>query len=214
MKKLLSAVIIIISFFDVNAQGIGEMVPPKPPDTFPNNAWGADIMFSDGGFGLGTFYRHQLADDITGFVDFSFSEAQDPREFTYIDYFGNSYTLGKLNRAFIIPLNFGIQYRLFEDAISDNLRPYINFGVGPALVISDPDSLEYFNAFRKAHANYAVGGYVGFGANFGLNKTSLAGINIRYYYVHLFNQGVEIMQGNLEKDLGDIYLTLNIGIMY
>jgi hypothetical protein len=214
MKRLLSAAIIIIAFWNVNAQGIGEIAPPKPPDTFPNNAWGVDIMFSEGGFGLGTFYRHQLSDVMTGFVDFSYSEAQDPREFTYVDYYGNSYTTGKVNRAFILPLNFGIQYRLFEDAISDNLRPYVNFGVGPALVINDPYELEYFTAFKRAHANYSFGGYVGFGANFGLNKSSLVGINIRYYYVHLFNQGVEIMQDNIEKNLGGIYITLNIGRMY
>jgi hypothetical protein len=214
MKKLISAAIIIVAMWNANAQGIGEMAPPKPPDTFPDNAWGVDIMFSEGGFGLGTFYRHQMSDLVTGFVDLSFSEAQDPREFTYVDYYGNSYTLGKLNRAFILPLNFGVQYRLFEDDISDNLRPYINFGVGPALVINDPYELEFFTAFKRAHLNYSAGGYIGFGANFGLNKTSLVGLNVRYYYVHLFNKGVEIMQDNIEKDLGGIYITLNIGKMY
>ena len=214
MKKLLSAVIVVFAFCNINAQGIGEVVPPKPPETFPNNAWGVDIMFSDGGFGLGTFYRHQLSDLTTGFVDLSYSEVQDPREFTYVDYYGNSYTLGKLNRAFILPLNFGLQYRLFEDTISDNLRPYVNFGAGPAVVITDPYELEYFTAFKKAHASYTFGGYIGLGANFGLNKTSLVGLNIRYYYVHLFNQGVEIMQDNFIKDLGGVYITLNLGRMY
>jgi hypothetical protein len=214
MKIFLSTLILAISFYNLNAQGIGEIAPEKTPDIFPNNAWGIDIMFNDSGFGLGTFYRHQLADEITGFIDFSYSEAQDPREFTYVDYYGNSYSLGKLNRAIVLPLNFGIQYRLFQDALSDNLRPYINFGIGPAVVINDPYELEYFTAFKRAHANYSFGGYVGFGANFGLNKSSLVGLNVRYYYIHLFNQGVEIMQGNIENNLGGIYLTLNIGTMY
>jgi hypothetical protein len=214
MKRLLPAIIIVFTACGIYAQGIGEIVPLKPPDTFPNNAWGVDVMFSDGGFGLGTFYRRQITDVITGFVDISYSEAQDPREFTYVDYYGNTYTLGKINRAFIIPLNFGMQYRLFEDAISDNLRPYINFGAGPALVLTDPYELEYFTALKKAHANYTLGGYIGFGANFGLNKTSLVGINIRYYFVHLFNQGVQILQDNYDKDLGGIYITLNLGTMY
>ena len=214
MKKLLLSAIVIFALCNINGQGIGEMATPKPPDTFPNNAWGVDIMFSDGGFGLGTFYRHQLSELVTGFIDFSYSEAQDPREFTFVDYTGKSYTLGKLNRAFILPLNFGMQYRLFADAITDNFRPYVNFGIGPAVVISDPYELEYFTAFKRAHANYSAGGYLGLGANFGLNKSSLVGLNIRYYYIHLFNQGVEILQGNLEKDLGGVYITLNIGTMY
>jgi hypothetical protein len=214
MKRLLLAASVIFIVCKINAQEIGEMAPAKPPNTFPNNAWGVDIMFSEGGFGLGTFYRRQITDDITGFMDFSYSEAQDPREFTYTDYYGNTYSNGKINRAFIIPLNFGIQYRLFEDVISDNLRPYINFGVGPAVVITDPYEMEYFTAFKRAHANYSLGGYIGFGANFGLNKTSLVGLNLRYYYIHLFNRGIELMQGNIEKDLGGVYITLNIGLMY
>ncbi len=214
MKTILLTVILLIPFLNVNAQRIGKLAPPKPPEQFPNNAWGIDVMFSEGGFGLGTFYRRQLSNIITGFVDFSISEAQDPKEFTYVDYWGNSYTAGKLNRTFLMPLNFGLQYRLFEDAIYDNLRPYINFGVGPALVLTDPYEQEYFSAFKNAQANYTLGGYIGLGANFGLDKTNLIGLNIRYYYIHLFNQGIEILQGREEKDLGGIYITLNLGTMY
>ncbi len=214
MKSLLLSAILLIPFLNVNPQGIGKLAPAKPPEQFPDNAWGIDIMFSEGGFGLGTFYRRQLSNLITGFADISFSEAQDPKEFTYVDYWGNTYTAGKINRAFLIPLNFGIQYRLFENVIYDNLRPYINFGVGPTIVITDPYEQEYFSAFKSAHAQYTVGGYIGFGANFGLDKSNLIGINMRYYIIHLFNPGIEILQGRNENDLGGFYITLNLGTMY
>lgn len=214
MKILLLTAILLIPILNVNAQGIGKIVPPKPPEKFPDNAWGIDVMFSEGGFGLGTFYRRQLSDVITAFSDISFSEAEDPHEFTYVDYFGNTYVAGKVNRAFIIPLNFGIQYRLFENSISDNLRPYVNFGVGPSLVLSDPYDQDFFTAFKFAHANYTFGGYVGFGANFGLDKNNLVGINLRYYFIHLFNRGVELLQGKFDKDLGGFFITLNLGTMY
>ncbi len=214
MFKLLAAAILLIPFLNANAQGIGELAPPKPPIVFPKNAWGIDVMFTESGFGLGSFYRRQLSEEVTGFVDFSVSEAKDPREVTMVDYFGNTFVPNKINRAFLLPLFAGIQYRLFENVIYDNLRPYVNIGIGPTMVVTDPYDQEYFKAMKWAHAQYTLGGYVGLGANFGIDKSSLIGINLRYYYVHLFNKGVEIMQGRFEKDLGGVYLTLNLGDMF
>jgi hypothetical protein len=88
MKYLIITAILIIPFSIVNAQGIGELVPDKAPIVFPINAFGMDLMFSEGGFGLGTFYRRTVTETITLFTDFSISEAKDPQEFTYIDYLG------------------------------------------------------------------------------------------------------------------------------
>ncbi len=216
MKSLLLTAILLIPLLNVNAQGIGELAPPKPPIKFPANAWGVDVMFSDGGFGLGTFYRRHFSGLITGFADVSMSEAQDPREFTFVDYFGNTYTAGKVNNAFIIPLNFGVQYRLFENVIYDNLRPYVNIGLGPAIVLTTPykQGQDFFSSFGKAHAIYTAGGYIGFGANFGISKSNLIGINLRYYIVHLFNNGIEILQGRNETNLGGFFITLNLGTMF
>ena len=219
MKYLIIAAILIILSLDTNAQGIGELTPDKAPMVFPNNAFGMDLMFSEGGFGLGAFYRRTISETITIFSDFSMSEAKDPQEFTYIDYFGQTTTPNKINRAFILPLNFGMQYRLFENVIFDNLRPYIDAAIGPAMVVTTPYAREFFNAFSKAQARYTLGGYIGIGANFGLDKSSLVGLNLRYYIIHFFNRGVEIMDptftnGRLENDLGGIFITLNIGMMY
>ncbi len=215
MKKLLFTVIIIIPFLNVNAQEIGEMAPDKKPEVFPNNALGLDIIFSEGGFGFGGFYRRQFSQVITAFADFSFSEAKNEREFEYYDYFTNqTYTVGKKNRVFLIPVDFGVQYRLFENIISDNLRPYINAGVGPSLVLTTPYDKEFFNAFGYSQLKIASGGYIGLGANFGLDKSSLAGINIRYYIIQFFDKGVESLTGNFQKTLGGLFLTINIGMMY
>jgi hypothetical protein len=218
MKKLLVAVILLIPSLIVNAQGIGELAPEKEPMVFPDNILGLDIMFSDGGFGFGGFYRRQLSNTVTGFVDISMSEAKDDREFTYTyqDYYGyiDTYTLGKVNRVFLVPLNFGLQYRLFKDVIFENLRPYINAGVGPTFVVTTPYEREFFNSFGYANTKVTLGGYFGFGANFGLDKSSLVGINLRYYVVHFFDHGVESLVGKSRKDIGGVYLTINLGIMY
>ncbi|MCF8259224.1 MAG: hypothetical protein K9J12_00485 [Melioribacteraceae bacterium] len=213
MKKLL-LIFVFLPLLFTSGQKIGKLAAEKPPEQFPPNSWGADIMFGEGGFGLGTFYRKSFSLDLKGFIDFSISESKDDREFEYIDYFGNSYTVGKKNRVFILPLNFGLQYRLFTNEITDNLRPYINFGVGPTFVVSTPYEKEFFASFGQADFRVAAGGYIGFGANFGLSKESLLGLNVRYYFARLFDEGVESLYGKTRKDLGGFYVTLNIGMMY
>ncbi len=196
------------------SQGLGELAPEKAPVVFPKNSWGVDLMFGEGGFGLGTFYRRSLGDEFTFFTDFSISEAKDEKETEYVDYFGNVIVFGKKNRVFLMPLYGGVQYRLFSKVLSENLRPYINFGAGPTMVVTTPYSKEFFSSFGKAQAKYTAGAYIGFGANFGLDQKSLIGINLRYYVVRFFDEGVESLEGRFRKDLGGFFLTINIGSMY
>ncbi len=214
MKKLVLVAILIIPLLKSNGQGIGDLAPEKPPVIFPPNAWGIDLMFSEGGFGLGGFYRKDVASNLTLFTDFSFSEAKDEKEVEYIDYWGQTHVFGKKNRIFLMPLLLGSQYRLFTESLTENLRPYLNFAIGPTLVLTTPYSKEFFSSFGYAQAKYTLGGYIGFGANFGSDKEHLIGINIRYYHVQFFNGGVEGLEGRFKKHLGGIFLTINIGSMF
>jgi hypothetical protein len=214
MKKII-ALFLFIQVGFISGQRIGEMAPPKPPEIFPNNSWGVDLMFGEGGFGLGTFYRRNFTLNLSGFVDFSISETKDEREIEYYDpYFGVSYSPYKVNRAFLLPVTFGLQYRLFAEELTDNLRPYITAGVGPTFVISTPYEEEFFTSFKYAKLHTGVGGYIGFGANIGISKTNLVGLNVRYYYTHLFGDGVENIIQNYRKEFGQFSLSLNVGLMY
>jgi hypothetical protein len=204
-----------IPFVYINPQSIGEIAPPKPLEVFPSNSWGMDIMFGDAGFGLGTFLRKQIDVKWTAFADLSFSETKDDREFEYYDPFqGKFITFNKVNRIFQMPLNVGLHYRLFENLVADNLRPYITAGVGPSLLITTPATEEFFNAFGKAKAKLAAGGYIGFGANFGLDKSSLVGITFKYYYSKIINGSVESLFGKEKTEIQGFFITLNLGMMY
>jgi hypothetical protein len=214
MKVLALAVLLVFSSL-VSAQRIGEFAPEKPPIVFPSNSWGADIMFGEGGFGLGTFYRVALSKNITGMIDFSVSETKDEREIEYYDpYYGTSFTPYKVNRSLLMPLNFVAQYRLFDESLSENLRPYVMAGLGPTFVVTTPYEEEFFSSFKYAKIHYGAGGYVGFGAYFGESTSNLVGINVRYYYSHLFGNGIENLVGQFRKDFGQFFLSLNVGIMY
>lgn len=215
-KFILFLAIFICSFY---AQRIGALAPEKPLEKFPPNAWGVDLMFGEGGFGLGTFLRHNYSDHLTGFVDFSISEIKDEREQEIIDPWGRKFVYGKKNRALLMPLFAGVQYRLFSETITDNLRPYITAGIGPTMVmvapfVKDNEQIEFFSSLKYAKMKYTLGGYVGFGANFGISKKNMLGINLRYYIVHLLDEGIENIEGNYRKDLSSIYIGINIGIVY
>ncbi|MEW6509933.1 MAG: hypothetical protein AB1428_03125 [Bacteroidota bacterium] len=200
------------------------------------NLWGLDVLISTGGFGLGTFYRREFSADLYGFASFSVSEAKDEREFEIYDpYFQVSYVPGKLNRFLVLPLMVGVQYRLFREDIMDSFRPYINAAAGPTMIYMMPfveltpnadgsvsgRQVEFFRSIGKGSPHYTAAAYVGFGANFGTDKTNVFGVNFRYYFAYVFNDGLPSLYdpgtGRVsaqKKDFGGFFITLNVGMGY
>lgn len=196
--------------------------PAAPGDL--KHAWGVDVMLSGNGFGLGGFYRKEYSRDLYGTVSFAIAESKDDNEVEYYDWYGQSYVPNKVNRFLVMPLFFGGQYRLFADDITDTFRPYVNAGVGPALILSSPYDREYFNSLHYARSHYTGGGYVGFGAYFGSDKGSLMGVNFRYYYIPVSGGIPSMMNPSLDPgdpaavikktDFGGFFITINIGSIY
>lgn len=196
------------------------------------NAWGFDIMISNNGFGAGVFFRREFSDEFAGFVSFAISDVKDETEVELFDVFGNSLVPFKKNRLLLFPLVAGIQYRIFKDDIVDNFRPYLSAGIGPSMVFvapyaiqrdpiqisgatfyPPPEQVEFFSSLKYGQARYTIGGYVGLGAYFGMEKGTLSGINIRYYLVP-FSRGIEVLEGGFVKSFGGFYITLNFGSLY
>ena len=196
------------------------------------NAWGIDIMLSNNGFGAGGFWRREFSDEFSGFIQLAISDVKDDGEVEYFNqYTGQSYTPGKINRLLLLPITFGAQYRLFKDDIVDNFRPYLSAGLGPSLILVAPyshptqiegpdgsmftyyDQIDFFTSLKKGQFKYALGGYIGAGAYFGLDKGTLTGVSIRYYYVP-YQPGIESLQGVKLKKFGGFYITLNFGSLY
>ena len=213
MKNLIIIIFFIASA--ISAQKIGKLAPEPQPIIFPPNAWGVDLMISDAGFGLGTFLRKSFSQELTGFVDVSFSEAKDDREVEYVNYYGQTFSVGKVNRVFLLPVYAGIQQRLFSKSITDNLRPYINIAAGPTTILTTPYDKEFFSAFGDAVTKIGIGGYIGFGANFGISQSNLVGINLRYYYIQLLDGSeIQTLRGKFKDHFNSVYITINIGMMY
>jgi len=194
------------------------------------NAWGFDLMLSNNGFGAGLFYRREFDDEWSGFINFAISDVKDEAEFDRYDAYGNTIVPGKKNRLILFPLMAGLQYRIFKDDIVDNFRPYISAGLGPSMVFVAPyatrevvyfgstrvtvdQPIEFFSSLKYGQARYTLGAFVGLGAYFGLEKGSLSGINLRYYFVR-FPDGIEVMEGGYIRNVGGFYITLNFGSLY
>lgn len=200
------------------------------------NAWGLDILISNDGFGLGTFYRREFSEDLFGFGMFSISESKDEREFEQFDYrYGVSYVPGKLQRFLVMPLTFGVQYRLFREDIADNFRPFVNAGAGPTMIFSAPfaevtrtatgtiqaNQIEFFKSLGRGQAHYTASAFIGVGANFGSEKANVFGVNFRYYFTYLLGDGLPSLYNTTTGDLaatkrefGGFFITLNVGMAY
>jgi hypothetical protein len=210
-----------------------EPVDPTAPGLYPN-IWSIDLLISNDGFGLGGSYRRSFTPDLSGFISLSVSESKDDREFEYIDpYYGISYTPGKLNRFLVIPLMVGAQYRLFREDIVDTFRPYVNAGAGPAMIYQMPyiqfvdqgdgtiseEPVEFFKSLGRGHPHYTVGGFVGFGANFGTERSNIFGVNFRYYFTYVFGDGLPSLYDTRTRQVsatktafGGFVISLNIGM--
>jgi len=197
------------------------------------NAWGFDLLMSNNGFGAGVFLRHEYTDEIAGFIDFAVSDVKDEGEVEYYDYWtGQSYIPNKVNRLIYMPLVAGIQYRLFKDDIVDNFRPYLTGGIGPSIMfvapyaspqtVIDPttgqpytqyNQIDFFSSLKYGQFRYTVGGYIGAGAYFGMDKGSLSGVNVRYYFSP-FPSRIQVMTNSAIKNFGGLYISLNFGTLY
>jgi hypothetical protein len=208
---------------------------PTSPDKYPN-IWSLDILLSNDGFGLGTIYRRSITYDFSWFISLSCSESKDEREVEYYDYYyGTMVSPGKLNRFLVLPLMTGIQYRLFREDIVDTFRPYLNAAVGPSMIYMMPyvnlvdqgdgmiyaDQVDFFKAIGKGQPHYTIGGYVGFGANFGTDRTSIFGINFRYYFNYLMSDGLPSLYDErtggvaaTKKNFGGFVISLNVGTAF
>ncbi len=178
-----------------------------------HNNWSINVVFSDNGFGAGATIFKQLSRDLSSFAGIFFSGAKDDREFEVVDVFGNTYVPYKVNRMFLIPLNIGLQFRLFREDVTDDLRPLVNFGIAPTAIIYTPYNESFFASFGHARAKYTVGVFAGVGLDYLTGKKSSLSLNIRYYYTQLFGEGIESLESKEKKFFGGLYFVFSYNFM-
>lgn len=188
------------------------------------NGWGGRIFMNSFGYGVGVFYRHQFDDELSYQTEVEISSGKAENEFEQYNYFGQTFTPGKLNSVILFPINNSINYRLFKEDIVDNFRPFITGSVGPLIIYQYPyDPIDSFSGFGIGEWKFGMTGSIGFGADFGSNFTTIQGVSLKYT-LHYVPSGVAIM--GYRDDSGKILdfrntyifqgiqISLNLGKMF
>ena len=170
------------------------------------NSWGFDASFSDYGFGGGMFLGHAFSPDVTALLSADVGTAKGSREFDLL-------TENKINRIFVIPIIASLQYRLFRDGLSDNLRPYVTAGAGPTFVMTTDAQQEFFSSFGTAKAKAVPGGFVGVGANFGTDPKSNFGASVRYFIIP-YPGSVQSTSTESLTNFSGLFLTVSYGFNF
>ncbi len=107
----------------------------------------------------------------------------------------------------------------------DNFRPFIDAGLGPTIMFvspyatgqvdefGDPITMDFFTSLKYGQLRYTLGGFIGAGAYFGMEKGMLTGLSIKYFLAR-FPNGIEVMEGGYTKDFGGLFITLTFGSMF
>jgi hypothetical protein len=172
-----------------------------------NNVWGFSAFFSDYGFGAGAFYQRKFGGDLSAVLSLDFGSAKGPKEFGFIDQI-------KINNIFVLPLIASLQYRLLGTTLGENLRPYVTAGAGPVFVLTTPGADEFFASFGHATLKTVYGGFIGAGANFGVDRHSTFGANLRYYIIPYPSPGVESTAGVFLNNFNGFFLTVTYGFNF
>ncbi len=179
--------------------------PQELAREFPNT-WGFDASFSDYGFGGGVFIGHNFSSDVSGMISADIGTAKGSREFDLID-------VNKINRIFVIPIMASVQYRLFREGLSDNLRPYVTAGAGPVVAMTTPYNEDFFAAFADAKSKIVPGGFVGLGAKFGLDPKSSFGASLRYFIIP-YPGSLQSTTTESLTNLSGLFLTVSYGFNF
>jgi outer membrane protein W len=102
---------------------------------------------------------------------------------------------------------------LFREDVSDNMRPYFNFGAAPTAIVYTPYEESFFASFKYAKAKYTVGAFAGVGVDYLTSKSSALSFNIRYYYISLFGEGIRSISLNEKKQFGGVYFVFSYNFM-
>lgn len=173
------------------------------------NHWDIGFMYTDNGFGVsGTYFKNiGRTTDLT--FKLAISGVTDPSEVEYYDFYGNSYTAGKMNRVYLTSLSIGIKKNVFYDDIEGNFKPFVKTGIAPAFVLTTPYDRGFFKAFGYAQPGFAFGGYAGIGIEYQESNSIGLSISADYYYLPVIGREILSLQDKPMKNLGGIQLTFN-----
>lgn len=192
------------------------------------SGFGAAILLTNSGFGLGGYYHLAVTDATSLIAELSLGAGKDERELKFFR-FGSSYIPKKANYLLMMPIQVGATHRLFRDTIEDNFRPYVQVTAGPtfgweypyfndengngAYDAGDEQTYDSIGALPKGEARFGMGGMIAIGAHFGSSKKVAQGIRVGYSFTRFFD-GIQLLEPQVQEAqrfFGTPMITLTFG---
>lgn len=214
MKRLSVFLTLLLSlcFIQANASDSLKYKPTGSVVKESDSPWGVSFAYCENGFGPSFNHYSNINNNTQLIVGMALMSVSDSREFEQYDYFGNKMTPNKENRIFLLPLNIGIKKEIFGDDIGGSIKPIINLGISPSLVLTNPYSREYFNALGYIQAAFAMGGYAGAGLEFKEAKSVAFSFNVNYSYVTPVGKEINSLKDRSISNLTGFQL--NFGVKF
>lgn len=228
MKRRASVILLVASILPI----VAGAQPVRKNDAENRNLYGSgiglNIALTNSGFGLGGYLMRSVSTTSSFLADFMITTVKDEREQRFFNFFGESIIPNKENYLHVVPVQLGVQKRLFKESIEDNFRPYVHVAAGPTLGWVSPyydddngngrrdineDIYDIISAFPKGRAEYGVGGTIAIGAHFGISRKVTQGIRFGYSF-QWFPSGVQLLEpfeSPSEEFFGTPTLTLSFG---
>lgn len=179
----------------------------------PRATWSIGLSYGENGFGPSASLFAPLGKTTDLTFNLSFSGVSDSREVERYDFRGNSVILDKVNRVFMLPLSIGLKKQLFTDDIEGSFVPFVNFGVSPTLVLTNPYDKGFFEAVGYMRSHFAAGGYAGFGVNFNQSQNIAMSVGLNYYYLPMIGEGIQSLNYNTINNVGGFQLVFGVNFL-
>lgn len=192
-----------------------------------NSGIGLNISLTNSGFGIGGYWQRSFSERYSLVSEFSITAGKDEKEQRFFTFFGESFIPNKMNYLLNVPLQVGVQRRLFTETIQENFRPFVVAMAGPSMGwvspyfrdINDNEirdgnerSWDALSAIPRGHAIFGLGGTVAVGANFGLSRKVTQGLRFGYSFIY-YPGGVKLLEPQIQ-DATNFFGTPTISLVF
>jgi len=126
--------------------------------------------------GGGSFqYQWPIKENLTGTLDIALIYLNFDNPF--LPFYRSTY---RSSDVMLVPFFLGLRRNVLRDHFDDNILPYVQIGAGPIAGFNFPYGYGFWGSLSRTTTTWTLGGFVGFGANFGLSKKIVGGIDVRY----------------------------------
>jgi hypothetical protein len=203
----------IATHLSIASAGAAQPAPDSAATRFDTGG-GVAVLLTEFGLGAGALYRVGVGSATSLLVEASLGAGRDEREQQFfVGLFGETVTPFKRNYVLMAPVHVGLERRLFQEAIEDDFRPFVQLTAGPTVAYQWPyfddangdglrdegeERLGPWRGLGRGDVRMGAGGTIAVGAYFGRGRAS-QGLRFGYAGSYFF-EPVELLEEDPEVE--------------